>query len=141
MVAPPFLFSYGLRLNIGCFFLYFCEFQQEAERSILKRGDKQLTSKAGYAGGKASGSEGRVCYHNFQRVADYGSLGHGEVVGMTLPKDQLIPFTNLYFSLYNPKTKGRSPWRQWAIQRASKEKYFFFLTRFVAVFRTINRPR
>ena len=41
----------------------------EGERSILGRNDHQLTSAAGYAGGKSTDSEGRVCYHNFQGVA------------------------------------------------------------------------
>jgi hypothetical protein len=43
-------------------------------------------SRAGYAGGtklgkdtNKPGSEGIVCYHNMLNVADYGSLGHGEV--------------------------------------------------------------
>ena len=42
-----------------------------------------------------------------QRVADYGSLGHGEVVGMNIPQSKIGDFAELYFSLYNPKTKGK----------------------------------
>jgi hypothetical protein len=41
-------------------------------------------------------------------VADYGKYGHGEVVGMTIPQSKIGDFSDLYFSLYNPKTKGRS---------------------------------
>jgi hypothetical protein len=78
----------------------------EGERQILKRGDHQLTSATGYAGGTETGDEGRVCYHNFQRLADYGKLGHGEVVGMTVPQSKIGDFSDLYFSLFNPKTKG-----------------------------------
>lgn len=62
---------------------------------------------AGYAGGKSTDKEGRVCYHNFQGVADYGKLGHSEVVGMTIPQNKIEDFAELYFSLYNPKTKER----------------------------------
>jgi hypothetical protein len=51
--------------------------------------------------------QGRVCYHNLQGVADYGKLGHGEVVGMTLPTDKIADFTRFYFSLYDPRTKDR----------------------------------
>jgi hypothetical protein len=39
-------------------------------------------------------------------VADYGSLGHAEVVGMRIPTEEIVPFTEFYFSLFNPKTKG-----------------------------------
>ena len=78
----------------------------EAERQILNRDNKQLTSRTGYAGGSKTDKEGRVCYHNFQRIADYGGLGHGEVVGMSLPSDKVSDFAQVYFSLFNPKTKG-----------------------------------
>ncbi len=78
----------------------------EGERKILGRNDHQLTSRTGYAGGTATDDEGRVCYHNFQRVADYGKLGHGEVVGMTIPQTKIGDFADLYFSLFNPQTKG-----------------------------------
>jgi hypothetical protein len=36
------------------------------------------------------------------------SLGHGEVVGMTIPQSKIGDFSQLYFSLFNPKTKGVS---------------------------------
>lgn len=78
----------------------------EGERKILGRNDHQLTSRTGYAGGTATDDEGRVCYHNFQRVADYGKLGHGEVVGMTIPQSKIGDFADLYFSLFDPRTKG-----------------------------------
>ena len=42
-----------------------------------------------------------------QFVADYGKLGHGEVVGMTLPTDKIADFASVYFSLYDPRTKDR----------------------------------
>lgn len=60
-------------------------------------------------GGLKTDKEGRVCYHNFQGIADYGKLGHGEVVGMTIPQSKIKDFANLYFSLFNPRTKGRMP--------------------------------
>eukprot|EP00527_Entomoneis_sp_CCMP2396_P009768 CAMPEP_0198136680 /NCGR_PEP_ID=MMETSP1443-20131203/304_1 /TAXON_ID=186043 /ORGANISM="Entomoneis sp., Strain CCMP2396" /LENGTH=276 /DNA_ID=CAMNT_0043797937 /DNA_START=85 /DNA_END=915 /DNA_ORIENTATION=- len=92
--------------GVGCYWHIQHEFV-EAERSILNRGDSQLTSKTGYAGGNAVGKDGKVCYHNLQSMADYGRLGHGEVVGMTIPADQVVPFTKVYFSLFNPRTKDR----------------------------------
>lgn len=79
----------------------------DGERKILGRNDHQLTSAAGYAGGTSTGDEGRVCYHNFQRLADYGKLGHAEVVRMDIPHSKIGDFADLYFSLFDPKTKGR----------------------------------
>ena len=78
----------------------------QGEKDILGRKPAQYTSAAGYAGGKSTDKEGRVCYHNFKGVADYGKLGHGEVVGMNIPQSKIGEFSDLYFSLYNPKTKG-----------------------------------
>jgi len=95
-----------LYFGVGCFWHIQHEFI-EGERSILGRNDHQLTSATGYAGGKATDKEGRVCYHNLQGVADYGKLGHSEVVGMNIPQSKIKDFSALYFSLYNPKTKDR----------------------------------
>jgi peptide methionine sulfoxide reductase MsrA len=92
--------------GVGCFWHIQHEFVQ-AERDILGRDDHQLTSRAGYAGGKATDGEGRVCYHNLQFVADYGRLGHGEAVGMSIPEDKIPDFASVYFDLFNPRTKDR----------------------------------
>lgn len=91
--------------GVGCFWHIQHEFVK-AERTMLGRSDAELTSLTGYAGGKAVGSEGRVCYHNLRGVADYGKLGHGEVVGLQLPQDKIVEFSRVYFSLFNPKTGG-----------------------------------
>ena len=63
----------------GCFWHVQHEFIL-AERNILNRKDSELTSLTGYAGGTQADKEGRVCYHNFNSIADYGKMGHGEVV-------------------------------------------------------------
>lgn len=93
--------------GVGCFWHIQHEFVVQGEKEILGRAPNQYTSAAGYAGGKSTDKEGRVCYHNFQSIADYGKLGHGEVVGMTIPQSKIGEFSDLYFSLYNPKTKDR----------------------------------
>jgi len=43
-----------------------------------------------------------VCYHNLLGVADYGSLGHGEVVGLQIPAtpEAYKGFIDEYFSLF-----------------------------------------
>ena len=81
----------------------------EAERKLLGRGDKELTSLTGYAGGKSTDKEGRVCYHNFQSIADYGKLGHGEVVGMKIPDSSIGDFAKEYFDLFTPKGERVDP--------------------------------
>ena len=83
----------------GCFWHVQHEFV-EAERKILGRKDKELTSRAGYAGG----TNGKVqpCYHNLQGKNDYGKLGHAEVVGMTIPASKYEDFAREYFKLLGP---------------------------------------
>jgi peptide methionine sulfoxide reductase MsrA len=94
--------------GVGCFWHIQHEFI-DAERRLLGRGDRQLTSRAGYAGGTKTGSEGRVCYHNFQSLADYGKLGHGEVVGMRLPEKAIADFAKVYFGLFSPAGERVDP--------------------------------
>jgi len=92
--------------GVGCFWHIQHEFAV-AERDLLGRNGGTLSCKTGYAGGNGgTDKQGRVCYHNFQGIADYGKLGHGEVVGMTLPKDKVLDFSKVYFGLFNPTTKG-----------------------------------
>jgi len=99
--------STTLYFGVGCFWHIQHEFVEIGEMKILGRGPHELTSATGYAGGKTTDKDGRVCYHNIQSIADYGKLGHGEVVGMTIPQSKIGTFSELYFSLYNPKTKDR----------------------------------
>jgi len=80
----------------------------KAEKRILGRQEAELTALAGYAGGtrtaKASNRPdlpSTVCYHNMQGVADYGKLGHGECVGLTLPSSAVKDFAAVYFSLFD----------------------------------------
>ena len=58
----------------GCFWHVQHEFV-EAERTILGRGDMDLTAYTGYGGGTGGSDKGKVCYHNALQVADYGKLG------------------------------------------------------------------
>lgn len=93
--------------GVGCFWHVQHEFVQ-AEKAILKRSDNEVTAIAGYAGGTKSSKnlkvkpdgKGVVCYHNLQGFADYGSLGHGEVVGLNIPSSSIKAFANEYFSLF-----------------------------------------
>ena len=84
----------------GCFWHVQHEFV-EAERKLLGRSDDaQLTARAGYAGGKAGADDrGRVCYHNAANVADYGKLGHAEVVSLQIPASKYPEFAAEYCKL------------------------------------------
>ena len=89
--------SIPVYFGVGCFWHVQHEFVT-AEKSILGRSNKEVTALAGYAGGK---NNDRVCYHNLQGVADYGSLGHGEVVSMSLPQEKVGDFAREYFKLFD----------------------------------------
>lgn len=94
--------------GVGCYWHIQHEFV-EAERKLLSRSDTELTSRTGYAGGKSTDKEGRVCYHNLMSVADYGRLGHGEVVGMSIPQTSIGDFAKEYFDLFTPKGERVDP--------------------------------
>jgi len=94
--------------GVGCFWHIQHEFV-EAERKLLNRGDTELTSRTGYAGGLKADAQGRVCYHNLQGVADYGKLGHGEVVGMRIPENRIGDFATEYFNLFTAKGERVDP--------------------------------
>jgi len=84
----------------GCFWHVQHEFVM-AEKKILGRSDDQITARTGYAGGIAGSKDGKVCYHNAGNVADYGKLGHAEVVGLTIPKSKFYDFAVEYFKLFD----------------------------------------
>jgi peptide methionine sulfoxide reductase MsrA len=84
----------------GCFWHVQHEFV-EAERTILNRGDMELTSYTGYGGGTAGSVNGKVCYHNAMQVADYGKLGHAEAVGMRIPPSQFGLIAEEYCKLFS----------------------------------------
>jgi len=99
----------------GCFWHVQHEFI-EAERSLLGRADLDLTARAGYAGGTQVGKDTNrpggpplVCYHNLQRVGDYGRMGHGEVVGMTIPESAYADFAEEYMKLFGKKNERADP--------------------------------
>ncbi|KAL7512202.1 hypothetical protein ACHAXN_009181 [Cyclotella atomus] len=84
----------------GCFWHVQHEFV-EAERNILSRPDSALTARAGYAGGKAGAVDGKVCYHNAANIADYGKLGHAEVVALKIPSSKFEDFAVEYCKLFD----------------------------------------
>lgn len=86
----------------GCFWHVQHEFVA-AEKTILGRSDSEITSRAGYAGGRAGAKHGKVCYHNAAQVADYGALGHAEVVRLEIPPVAFPALATEYTKLFNRK--------------------------------------
>uniref|UniRef100_A0A7S4I4W7 peptide-methionine (S)-S-oxide reductase n=1 Tax=Odontella aurita TaxID=265563 RepID=A0A7S4I4W7_9STRA len=84
----------------GCFWHVQHEFV-EAERQILGRSDKEISARAGYAGGRAGSDDGKVCYHNAAFIADYGQLGHAEIVSLRIPPSKFEEFAVEYFKLFD----------------------------------------
>lgn len=82
----------------------------EAERKILGRSDAQLTTRAGYAGGKAGSKDGKVCYHNALSISDYGKLGHAEVVQVSIPPSSFQAFAKEYFELFSEQGYRADQW-------------------------------
>lgn len=80
----------------GCFWHVQHAMVTGAETPLLGRTGADLTSFTGYAGG--SGTDGgHVCYHNWQRSVDYGSLGYAEVVSVDLPESSLDAVAEHFF--------------------------------------------
>lgn len=89
-----------------------------AEKSLLNRGNAELTSLAGYAGGKKAGADGKVCYHNMMGIDEYHKLGHGEVVSLKVPEDSVTKFAKEYFNLFGADG-----------DRPDKVTFFIFLSK------------
>ena len=81
----------------------------EAEKRILGRKDKELSSLAGYAGGTKVGADVKnpviqrspVCFYNVKVSEEYGKLGHSQAVGLKIPRGQFSNFASEYFKLIN----------------------------------------
>jgi hypothetical protein len=71
----------------GCFWHVQHEFVT-LEMSDFCRSEDGLTARAAYAGGTRVGDGSLVCYHNMQGKAYYGSMGHAEVVSLTVPVEK-----------------------------------------------------
>jgi len=113
-VIPPVLATTGvlstpaaaaddlINVYFGCGCFWHVQHEMvEAERVILGRKEAEITSRAGYAGGNSGSINGKVCYHNAQNFADYGKLGHAEVVSMKIPAGYFQNFAEQYCKLFD----------------------------------------
>lgn len=82
----------------GCFWHVQHEFVA-LEMSLLCRQGSNLSARAAYAGGSKTGPGELVCYHNIQDTADYGELGHAEVVSLSVPEKSFGAFATRFWSV------------------------------------------
>jgi len=89
-------------MGAGCFW----HVQHElivAENKILGRDANSYTAVAGYAGGTKVGENSKVCYHNMKEDADYGKMGHTEVVAVKIPNDRVLYFMQAFLDLFDAR--------------------------------------
>ena len=100
---PPIKLYFGA----GCFWHVQHEFVKEEQ--AFGRTSQQITAVSGYAGGQRLGDGGKVCYHNMQRLADYGQLGHAEAVEVSVPASAVPRFAKKYFDLFGSRGIRHDP--------------------------------
>eukprot|EP00199_Chlamydomonas_sp_CCMP681_P006926 CAMPEP_0119107442 /NCGR_PEP_ID=MMETSP1180-20130426/10152_1 /TAXON_ID=3052 ORGANISM="Chlamydomonas cf sp, Strain CCMP681" /NCGR_SAMPLE_ID=MMETSP1180 /ASSEMBLY_ACC=CAM_ASM_000741 /LENGTH=283 /DNA_ID=CAMNT_0007092929 /DNA_START=115 /DNA_END=966 /DNA_ORIENTATION=+ len=78
----------------------------------MGREEQQLSAVAGYAGGRAVGPDGKVCYVFSDPRTVYERLGHAEVVQLQLSASneaadkEFRGFAKTYFSQFRPSAQG-----------------------------------
>lgn len=108
LASDPVQDELTIYVGAGCFW----HVQHEMvlhEALVLQRRGTDITAVSGYAGGTKVGDKSRVCYHNMQGIADYGRLGHAEVVQLTIPVHCLDSFAHKYFGLFGTRGYRHDP--------------------------------
>eukprot|EP00931_Biecheleriopsis_adriatica_P010500 TRINITY_DN111576_c0_g1_i1.p1 TRINITY_DN111576_c0_g1~~TRINITY_DN111576_c0_g1_i1.p1 ORF type:complete len:304 (-),score=47.42 TRINITY_DN111576_c0_g1_i1:40-951(-) len=93
----------------------------------LQRREGDLTSVAGYAGGTRVGELDRVCFNGLAFAPDHVSLGHAQVVRVTLPVDSITDFTRTFadnVEKRKPSEKGSQYRAVIGLRGGVKSKYF-----------------
>jgi len=99
--------SISVYFGQGCFWHVQHEVVKQ-EVADLGRTGNTITALAGYAGGTKVGDGGRVCYHNLAMAPDYGSLGHTEVVSVSVPEERVTDFAKKYIDAAASYRFGRA---------------------------------
>ena len=98
----------ALYFGAGCFWHVQHEFTLHEQATLARRG-AEISATSGYAGGTRLGDKSRVCYHNMQQLADYGALGHGEVVQVTIPASAVGSFSEKFFGIFGKQGIRHDP--------------------------------
>lgn len=94
----------------GCFWGRQKDFV-DVEQQVLNRPPERVSAVVGYAGGRSTSPDGKVCYYYSNNRANvYERLGHAEVVSVQLDageaaKKQMEAFAQQYFEQFR-----RLPW-------------------------------
>jgi len=96
-----------LYFGCGCFWHMQHEFAL-LEQVLLHRSGGEVSARTAYGGSKLLGNRGLVCYHNSQEIADYGTLGYAEVVGLTIPDSSFAEFAAKFWENC-PQGQRRDP--------------------------------
>jgi len=91
----------------GCFWHVQHEFVRQ-EVNLLGRRSSEITALAGYAGGTETGAKGEVCYHNRDGAPDYATMGHAEVVHVSIPEQKVGEFSKSFFDGIGSTLLGRN---------------------------------
>mmetsp|Transcript_33539 Transcript_33539/g.61490 ORF Transcript_33539/g.61490 Transcript_33539/m.61490 type:complete len:312 (-) Transcript_33539:91-1026(-) len=97
--------SVNIYFGQGCFWHVQHELVKKEVRS-LGRGAGEITALTGYAGGTKASD--RVCYHNLALAPDYSTLGHTEVVNVSVPEDKVGEFAKAMLDDADRYTFGRA---------------------------------
>jgi peptide methionine sulfoxide reductase MsrA len=71
----------------------------ELEMSALNRKGGAISARTAYAGGTRTGDHDMVCYHNGQNLADYGQMGHAEVVDLAVPESAFSALADKFWDV------------------------------------------
>ncbi|GAX81266.1 hypothetical protein CEUSTIGMA_g8698.t1 [Chlamydomonas eustigma] len=96
----------------GCFWGRQKDFV-DTEMAVLGRKPSEITSVVGYAGGKMTGPDGKVCYYYSDPRTVYERLGHAEVVKVDINadspqavKNEFKTFAKTYFAQFRQTRFG-----------------------------------
>lgn len=94
----------------------------------LGRREGDITSVTGYAGGKRVGELDRICYSGWLGAPDHVSLGHSQVVQVSVPVEKIKDFVQLYLDEGVSKRKMSEKGPQYraviGLRGGMKSKYF-----------------
>eukprot|EP00039_Didymoeca_costata_P007915 m.105365 g.105365 ORF g.105365 m.105365 type:complete len:730 (-) comp13872_c0_seq1:120-2309(-) len=107
----------------GCFWHTQYDFYKVEREAPFNRSPEEVTAVTGYAGGKGSGPEDQICYHNGPRGTYYGDFDYAEAAMVKLDpgheKEQFEALASKFFEEGFHVVNGK--WSRWDPQDAGIE--------------------